>query len=318
MSLFGIEVADHELSLTPSEPWFTGPLLAPSANVVPLGSVNVEPYLFLIGNSGEYDPNWAFQETPFFWTYGFNPIVQFGIAPGVDFLVAPFAYFHETESQHSWAIGDTQVGVGFELLRESSYWPSMKLGIRELFPTGKYRNLDPTKLQTDAGGLGSYVSIIGLTIGKLTQIRDDHYLEARLFCAYSIPSSVYLKGFNTYGGDFGTKGTYYPSQYFTADLAMEYSFTKNWAFALDVLYLYGTKSRFKGIPGAGLTPGNPEFSDDGADSLTTGVSTQISLAPAIEYNWNSSWGVIAGCWFTVAGKNSSVFQSGVIAVNYFK
>jgi len=317
-SVWGIDVEQQQLPVPSAEAWLTGPLLAPSAGVVSMGSVNVEPYLYLIGTTGQYDQNWTVQETPFFWTYGINPIVQFGIAPRVDFSFAPIAYYHETESQHAWALGDTQLSLGFLLLQESTYCPSIKLSLREIFPTGKYRNLDPMKLETDSGGLGSYVSIIGLNIGKLMQIRNFNFLEVRFAFGYSIPSSVFLKGFNTYGGDFGTKGTYYPSRYFTANLGLQYSLTQNWALALDVLCLYGTKSHFKGIFGSGLTTGNPEFADATVNSLTNGVSTQISLAPAIEYNWSKAWGVIAGCWFTAAGKNSSVFQSGVIALNYYK
>ena len=44
---------------------------------------------------------------------------------------------------------------------------------------------------------------------------------------------------------------------------------------------------------------------------------QLSLAPAIEYNFNENWGVIAGPWFTVAGKNSSAFIVGMLAINIY-
>ncbi len=37
------------------DPWFTGPLLAPSAHVVPGGYINLEPYLFYTVTTGAYE-----------------------------------------------------------------------------------------------------------------------------------------------------------------------------------------------------------------------------------------------------------------------
>ncbi len=47
------------------------------------------------------------------------------------------------------------------------------------------------------------------------------------------------------------------------------------------------------------------------------TSAQFSIAPAIEYNWNANIGIIFGSWFTLAGKNSTQFTSGVFAFNYY-
>jgi hypothetical protein len=49
--------------------------------------------------------------------------------------------------------------------------------------------------------------------------------------------------------------------------------------------------------------------------LSSGASRTWSLAPAIEYNFNSRVGIIAGAKFTVAGRNATAVVIPVAAVN---
>ena len=93
-------------------------------------------------------------------------------------------------------------------------------------------------------------------------------------------------------------------------MGFEYSLTRNWVLATDFVGIFGSKSRFLGNPGKNLM-GLPS-------SNIKRASIQYSLAPAIEYNWSESLGVIAGCWFTVAGKNSAKFENYTVSLNYFK
>jgi hypothetical protein len=44
---------------------------------------------------------------------------------------------------------------------------------------------------------------------------------------------------------------------------------------------------------------------------------QISFAPEVEYNFSQSSGLLAGVWFTVAGKNSSAFASAFLTYFIF-
>lgn len=284
-------------------PWFTGPLLAPSSGVIPLGSVNFEPYLYLTGSGEDYNSKWETVSVPFFWSCSFQFPLQFGVAPRVSFAMTPTVNCKQTEGQSTWAFADFQMGFDVQLCYETDRLPGIKFSLRETFPNGQYDRLNRNKLGTDVSGTGSYRSLIGLNIGKLIQIRGIQYLSARLALAYTIPSTVSVKGLNAYGGGAGTRGTFYPAQQFDVDLGLEYSLTQRWALALDTVYSYSPKTRFKGVLGEGMP---------------SGTTVQWSLAPALEYNWSDFWGVIAGCWFTVAGKNASAFQSGVIAVNYFQ
>lgn len=118
-----------------------------------------------------------------------------------------------------------------------------------------------------------------------------------------------MKGFNTYGGARNTRGVVYPGNTFTADAAIQYNFTKQWAFACDLIYGHGNKNRFSGKRGTNR--------DGTKANMTAPSNEQWSLAPAIEYNFSQTLGLIAGPWFTFAGRNSAQFASGVIALNMY-
>src|SRR5579872_3298514 len=60
-------------------PWFTGPLLAPSALTIPPGHYNIEPYIYINANTGHYDHNWKRVKVETFWVNEFQPSLQFGI-----------------------------------------------------------------------------------------------------------------------------------------------------------------------------------------------------------------------------------------------
>lgn len=310
--LFSIDIAEKEFPTTPAKsvPWLTGPLLAPSGNVVPLGHINIEPYVFCSYYTGIYGLNWHSNERPLFSSYALNVPIQFGIAPRVDFSLTPTAFLNLTQGKHAWGFGDLVAALGLQILKEGTWYPSIKLALQELFPTGKYKNLDPSLLFADGMGGGSYVSTVGIVFGKFLVVRKTHDMTVRFTAAYSVPSSVALRGLSYYGGAPNTKGTYYPSQLATLDLGLEYAFTKNWALALDVLYNYATRSKFFGKNGGLLV--------STVGGILSEVSSQISLAPAIEYNWSQSFGMIAGAWFTIAGRNANVFRNGIIAFNYYK
>ncbi len=306
-----IEVETEELPLSQKNaPWFTGPLLAPSGNVVPVGSLNIEPYFFAFGFTGTYGLDWKTQNYPVFWNTFLQVPIQFGIMPRVDFTVTPTFTRNQTQGEHAWGVGDLELATSLQLLNETDYFPSIRLGFQETFPTGKYNDLDPAKLLTDAMGAGAYQSSVGLIFAKLVHFQGAHYLSMRFTGAATFYSKVNLKGISAYGGSLDTKGTYYPASLMTVDIGLEYSFTRNWVGAIDLLYNYAMRSKFKGKHG--------EFLFSNVGGTLTDVSSQISLAPALEYNFSRSIGLIAGCWLTIAGRNCNVFRSGVIAFNYYK
>ncbi len=308
-SLLAIQVPLHEstsVTSSASAPWFTGPLLAPSSVTVPPHRANVEPYIYAVANTGRYGANWKVAKTENFWNNSFQPSIQLGITNWLDFQFNPTVFYNRTQGVCDGGIGDMPIGLDFQLFhpkRELTQWnTALKLAIKETLPLGKYQNLNPKKKFTDAGGGGSWQTSLGLVWGSVFYLGGNHFLTWRNSFRYTLPAPVRVKNLNAYGGGRGTNGTVYPAQSFQIDTAIEINFTQRWAFAVDILGNWSGKTRFKGNT---ISPN------------TAPSSIQISLAPAIEYNWSSQMGIIFGSWFTVAGRNAVQFSSGVFAFNWF-
>ncbi len=290
-----------------SEAWFTGPLIAPSGYTVKPGHVNVQPYQFVTVDTGVYSPHWGVVDKPNFYTLNLVVPSKVGIYNGFDFHVVPSASYNKTEGVGSFAFGDMPFGFSFQLLFSEfeDPWPAIKLTVRASVPSGKYQQLSESRLKTDVGGTGSWEPGVSLIFGKLWNTHGIHYLETRLSMNYRIETPVHVRGFNVYGGSADTRGIVYPGNVFTIDGAIEYNFTKRWAFACDAVYTHVNRTDFSGRAGT---------LSDGTPGTITGSSTeQFSLAPAIEYNLSRSYGFIGGVWFSFAGRNAPQFASGILS-----
>jgi hypothetical protein len=290
--------------------WYTGPLLAPSAHILPPGYINVQPYLFLTAYYGAYTNSGSFKKTT--TLFNMNPSISpilIGALSWLEFSISPQMQYNSLHHKSSFNFGDLPVGVGFGLLKETPYVPALLFGIQETFPTGKYQYLDPDKNGIDATGNGAYTTKLSLNFSKLVWWWIlGHPMNFRLSLTYALSPSVHVGGFNSYGGGYGTKGEVHPGQAFGLDFGYEYSFTQHWAGALDVVYNYSAATHFTGNKGVDA---------EGKEAVVGGpFREQLSLAPAIEYNWSENFGFIGGLWFTVWGRNSGAFVSGVLSVTW--
>ncbi|MGB7978023.1 MAG: hypothetical protein WCF19_02550 [Chlamydiales bacterium] len=307
--LYPIHVPFHR-TLKPhpniSAPWFTGPLLAPSALTIPFGHYNIEPYIYGLANTGAYDGHWQPVKKENFWNNYFQTLLAFGVNNWADFQCNPTLFYNYSDSSAKWALGDMPIAFDFQLYhptRTLTEWNvAVKLTLKETLPLGKYRNLDPKKRLTDVGGMGSWQTAASLVVGNMFYLGRSHFLTWRTSFQYTWPAPVYVKNLNVYGGEKGTRGTVYPAQNFQIDSAIEVNLTQHWAFAMDIVGAWSGKTRFKGKTAA-LNAAPP--------------GAQFSLAPAIEYNFNANIGIIFGPWFTLGGRNAIEFASGVFAFNYY-
>ncbi|MDE3046423.1 MAG: hypothetical protein KGJ02_07255 [Verrucomicrobiota bacterium] len=296
------------------EPWFTGPIVTANPNAIPAGHYNIEPYLYGYAYTASYDENWDAEGSGTYWSVASETIFQMGVLSWLDIGFTPTFYWNHNEGAANWAFGDFSVQFDAQLHRDTlshkSWWPSIKFTIKETAPTGKYRHLNPAKQGTQLGGFGSWVTTAALTFGKMIHFSGYHFLHSRLSVQGNYWAPTHLKGYNVYGGNAGTDGMYYPGWSALLDFGLEYSMTRNWALAFDFQGAWQGSSRFHGKDG--------EVLEGVVFSHTVAPTIQYSLAPALEYNWSENWGVIGGVWFTVTGKNSPKFTTGVIALNYFK
>lgn len=290
---------------TPSPPWFTGSLLTNPVETTPPGIVNLEPFFYFTTYTGSYNEHWKHISTENFYSASIVPYCWIGITSFLDFELQPQFFYQFTDNAHSYQIGDLPIEIGLQLSKssEDNSNPNIRFSLNASIPIGKYNNLDPKKLKTDSVGSGSWLPGATLAIGRIFQCSKTRFFAPELAISYIIPTRVHVKNANAYGGGKGTYGTIYPGTIFSCDLNFEYNLTKNWAFAMDMYYEHTNQTKFSGT--------------NYVDSIGFPSSEQFSLAPAIEYNWSVNLGLIAGVWFTVAGRNSDRFLSGQIAINLY-
>lgn len=289
-------------------PWLTGPLLTPSAHVVPKGHFNIEPYLYVIETIGSYNSHWRSHSQKKEWVINQQTPNWIGLTKKWDFFFNPQFFYKIKSGASSANFGDFILGLDYQIHLDNAetWYPAVKLYIREFFPTGKYQHGNPHKKGTDLVGEGSYITNIGIIMSRTFHFSGVHYLQVRWALFQNFHTPAHVKGFNSYGGDFGTKGKVHPGNLLRALTSFEYTLTKHWALACDIEYRHFTKTRFSGNRG----PGSP--------AVGRHSSEQFSIAPAIEYNWSRNLGIIAGSWFSLAGRNSDEFVSSVVALNYYK
>lgn len=287
-------------------PWYTGPLITGSANNVPKRKVNVQVYLYFTTQYAQFTKNWKSENVPNVYTLNPLILIQRGLSDWLDFTFIGQWLFKWRKDAYTQHCGDTSTQFGFQLLKQDAHRPSIRLVLGESYPTGKFRNLNPNKNGIDATGAGAYQTSIGLNFNKIFWQIKLHPISLRITGQYVIPDAkVKVRNFHAYGGGLGTRGKVKVGQTLNIDIGVEVSLTQHWVFANDIAYTHSFKSTFHGRPGV-TAAGTPAV--NGAPS-----SDQLSLAPAIEYNFNSKAGLIGGVWFTVAGRNSANFVSAVLS-----
>lgn len=291
-------------------PWFTGPLLAPSGHTIPPHHVNFEMYFNHIQNVGIYNRHWKLVHTDGGDSLQLNPLITIGLLSRFDTqLSIPFSEHRKKELKEQ-TIGDFSAILGFQALeqKESKWRPDLRITLQEIFPTGSFDNLDPTKLGTDGSGMGSYQTALAFNFQHLSYL-GPYYWRKRLSLNFAYPTRTNIRGLSTYGGTPDTRGRINPGSYFSVDLASELSVTQNLVAVMEGLYSYRQATEFQGI--RGIDP------DGNIARVGHGIVSEFSLAPAVEFNFSEHYGLIAGVWFAVRGKDAPDFITTMIAFNAF-
>lgn len=296
---------------TSVEPWLTGPLIAPIGTVVPYGDFIVRSYVFFTTSTGSYDKNWhTVSSSENFYTLNAQFQCFFGLTPWCDLNIIPQFFYNTTSNQHYFNSGDLTVGLDFQLMEAdfTPYFPGIKFAVREVFPIGNFQRFSPRRLLTDQTGAGTFATQFDLVLYKVFHLYGLHWLSTTFSAQYTVNTPVNVHGFNSYGGGFGAKGKALPGNSFQGIVSFELTLNQNWVLALDNVYTQTNSTQFFGIPGIDF---NGTFAGSGKPS-----SSNLSFAPAIEYNFSRNFGIIAGCWFSALGRNSTEFRSGVVNLEY--
>lgn len=312
LSLFATDTLKPKLEKEKyTNPWFTGPLLAPDARCVGWGHVRVQPYFVGTDRYGTFNHAWWQQSTPVVNSYSFQPLITFGIYHGMDIQVSMQVLQHNrNDGAHSTRIGDISIVYGLQLARDirNSWVPDIRATFGTIIPTGYYQRLSAGKKSTDITGSGAWEPALGLNFQKVYHLHDIHFLRLSIALNYIWPSTVAVRGLNRYGGGYGSDGAAHPGKKGNVDVAFEYNITRSFTFCSDFLVSHSGHSWLSGKKG---------FDADGNAIKSGGIkdSWQASIAPALQWNFSEKAGIIGGVWYSLFDRQGQDFFSVMIAFN---
>lgn len=285
--------ASSSLRQALEDAWWTGPLLANSANTLPRGHFLIEPYLYDVIASDTH-------------AFGSRAYVEYGLANKFTIGLIPIIGYNKVGNRTSSGIqlGDISLLAQYRLTQfhENSRMPTTAIQIQQAFPTGKYDQLGTRAI--DALGDGAYTTTVALNSQTYFWLPNGRILRARLDISGSVSTDVDVRDVSVYGTTAGFKGHAEPGKSLFVDAAWEYSMTRNWVLALDAIYQQNGNT-----PVFGTLSGNNVV-------LNSGSSWTYGFAPAIEYNMSPSLGIILGARVLAPGHNTSASVAPVIAVNF--
>jgi len=287
--------------------WWTGPMLAPSAATLPQGHMLIEPYVFDVISDGRFDAHGTHRSAPAEHDVGSLSYILYGLSDAVTVGMIPrLAYDEPAGAPSSSGVGfgdlTVQAGYGLTHFQDGQRMPAIALVLDVTLPTGRYDHLTRS---SDGVGAGAYTSGFSIYTQDYLWMPNGRILRVRLDLTYALSSSVSVQDASVYGTADGFRGRAYPGDSFTADAAAEYSLTRSWVLALDVVYQHNDSTRVSGIVPGG---GSPSRSDSGSGYA-------IALAPAIEYNFSARIGVLLGVRLYPAGRNASSSVTPALALN---
>lgn len=281
-------------------PYYQGPLLTPGAGMCPPGVGNVQGYVFVNDNYAAFN---ADRHSVKLRSRQINLnsalYLTTGITNTMDGVIVIQGEGNWQFGQSGGGFGDVSAAVGWPILLQTIYLPAIKFNVGEVFPTGTYQRLHTNALNATGGG--SYQTQFSIGTAKLVLWTTPHPVNLRWFFGYAIASTVAVRGVNVYGGGQDTRGTVRPGNVFSTDFGVEIALTQRCVFCTDFVYKAANKTTFHGTS---TTPVGSSSNDN------------LSIAPGFEYSWNPNLGVLAGTWFSIYGRNSANFVSGIFSVSY--
>jgi len=235
-------------------------------------------------------------------------VVATGFTDWLDLEITFQSIYNRQNGNSIYGIADLSAQFGFQIFLDKDYIPNTRILLGQIFPTGKYNNLDSELDGLDGVGRGYHETFVSFIMGKKFYWIEGHPMKFTINLLYSFPQKTRVKEFNVFGGGVGAKGTVKPGNTFLAGIVYEYLVSDVINFLCDVIYIYQKKSPFSG---------NPGVDENGEISTNTEPQNQgISITPNIEINFNPNFYITAGTWFSVASQNQDEFVSAIFTLGY--
>lgn len=320
---------------------YATPLLSEPAIVMPVGHGQVRIHGYKISNYGSYDVNFNFESLPLATTKEVDTSLIYGITKNTEVQAVITYLNNKLEGRQAKNLGDTTIRVSTQIMfqHEEKWPPNIKVMLTQLFPTGRYDQLERGLLGTDATGQGSYLTTLALNMEHVTGLGNGHHFVEFATVGVIRANNVRLQGHSIYGGGPETDGSIFPGNSLFFNLAGEYFPNNTWGFIMET-YIYAQQaSHFKGELGRVLprfiradiqqSEGKLQHRGSGSkivfnelrqshlnlggfENIGHGNVSEFTLAPAINYNFTENSSLTAGVWLTVAGKNSPAFYTPML------
>jgi hypothetical protein len=271
---------------------WTGPMLASNAETLPKGHLYTEPYFFDVISGGEHHPG-----SSGFYQYGLLDSLTVGLQPS--FATAT------NRPDRGMTIGDFKLLSQLRLTHFTPEHriPTIALVLNEVLPTGKYDRLG---LSREGHGSGSFATEIGVNVQHYFLLKNGRLLRARINVLQSFSNGTDVVGRSVYGTGTGFRGHAKPGSRTTLIGAVEYSVTREWVLAFDVIRESASKTNVEGRYGSGPLV-----------KQTIPSSWDVGIAPAVEYNWSDTTGILLGVWIGPKGHNTSASVTPALAFSRF-
>jgi hypothetical protein len=217
----------------------------------------------------------------------------------------------EGASSSGIGLGDLTLQASYRLTQfhKGSWMPTTAVVLQETLPSGKYDRLG--NRPSDGFGSGAYTTAIALYSQSYFWLPNHRILRTRLDLTQSFSNRVDIQDVSVYGTGNGFRGTAKPGSAFSADAAAEYSLTRRWVLALDVQFNHNWNTRVSGYDSLDpLSVQNPP-----SLVFNSGARSSFAFAPAIEYSWKPTIGVLLGTRFIPSSGSTTSSITPALAVN---
>lgn len=293
---------------------FTGPLITPNPAGLPQGNWYIEPYLVRVDSrdhfdddgkrrrSGERSGAWA-AVVPII--YGFSDRVM-----GQVNLSGSRAESGNARSS-GFRAGDTTARLQYLLQAPNADGtrPAVSVALVQRFSTGSHDRITGNPL--DAQGDGVQRTTLALGMQQVLWMPNDRPLRWRAqLSGGPAPSRTAISGASVYGTDASFQGNIARGSVLGLSIGAEYSFSPRWVGVMEVAVSRESGQRLSGVA-------RNASGDFGRIDERRPASRSLNLAPAVEYHFSPSLGLIAGVEFTVAGRNAGRIISPQVALGMF-
>ncbi len=274
--------------------WWTGPIISMSASAMPKGHAYFEPYLYDVRSGGQ-----DYVRSRTYMLFGATDRLTLGLIP-------VFGYNHlgDGENASGPRMGDLSLLVRYQFTKydPESYMPDISLALEWSLPTGKH-----DRLKRLGNGMGAGTSM--LTARFLAQevfwAPNGRIIRTRLGLSRTFAGTATVEGRSVYGTPDGFWGAAKPGSSFTIDNSWEYSLTRSWVLAVDLSYSHTERTQVWGIL------------DGNVYETRSGTADSYAIAPAVEYSWSETKGILAGVRFVPKSHGTRASVTPVIALSLF-